>query len=109
MQQVVPALDLFTTRFNNYIFCVSSTETPGLGSGRTQPAMGGPGPLYLPTGSHLGKSCAEVAGLPMQENHFDCFRVDHYALVLASSGQGEPDSLVPAQPAQTALQSDSSH
>ena len=59
-----------------------------------------------PTGSHLGLS-GEVAGLPMQEIHSDCSRVAQHALVLGSSGHVKPDHTVPAQPAYSVIQSDS--
>ena len=38
--------------------CVTGSRPPGLGSGCTQPLLGGPGPIRLPTGSHLGQSGA---------------------------------------------------
>ena len=44
--------------------------------------MGGSGPSCLPTSSHLGQSAGEVSGLSVQENHSDCSRVAHHALVL---------------------------
>ena len=37
--------------------------------------MGGSGCICLPTSSRIGQSVGEVAGLPMQENYFDCYRV----------------------------------
>ena len=46
--------------------CLTSSGTPGMGSGCTQPVMGGSGPLCLPTSSHLGHSGGEVTGLHMQ-------------------------------------------
>ena len=60
MQQVAQAAD--RTICNKVqqqaaLVCV----TPGLGSGRTQPAMGGSGLLCLPTSSHLAQSGGEVA------------------------------------------------
>ena len=35
--------------------CLAGPRPPGLGSGGTQPILGGPGPIRLPTGSHLGQ------------------------------------------------------
>ena len=34
--------------------CVAGPRLPGIGSGCTQPVLGGPGPICLPTSSHLG-------------------------------------------------------
>ena len=45
--------------------CITGTRPPGLGSGCTQPLLGGPGPIRLPTGSHLGQSGEEAPGLPL--------------------------------------------
>ena len=45
--------------------CITGTRPPGLGSGCTQPLLGGPGPICLPTGSNLGQSCGEAPGLPL--------------------------------------------
>ena len=73
--------------------------------------MGGSGCLRLPTSSHLGQSCGEATGLPLQENHSDCSGVAQHALVLGSSDHVQSDPTEPAQPAQpvdTALQSDPS-
>ena len=57
-----PQVDLFATRFNNKL--PQFVSPWGMGSGCTQPVLGGPGSICLPTSSHLGQS-AEVAGLPM--------------------------------------------
>ena len=46
--------------------CVTGARPPGLGSGCTQPLLGGPGPIRLPTGSHFGQSGGEAPGLPLQ-------------------------------------------
>ena len=59
-------------------------EPPGLGSGRTQPAMGGFGLICLPTSSHLWQSGGEVAGSPLPQNLSDSPRVIKHALVLGS-------------------------
>ena len=91
--------------------CVTRTGSPGHSSGCTKSAMGGSGCICLPTSSHLGQSGGEVTGLPMQENHSDCSGVAQHALVLESSGHVQSDSTESAQPAQpvnTALQSDPS-
>ena len=55
--------------------CVTSTSSPGLGSGHSQPILGGSGPICLHTSSHLGQGGGEVVGLPMQKNHSDCSRL----------------------------------
>ena len=62
--------------------CLTGPRPPGLGSGCTQPVLGGPGPIRLPTGSHLGQSGGEATGLPLQQNNSDCTRVAQHALVL---------------------------
>ena len=77
--------------------CITSTRPPGLGSGCTQPLLGGPGPIRLPTGSHLGQSGGEAPGLPLQQNNSDCSRVAQHALVLGSGSNAKPDSTVSAQ------------
>ena len=69
--------------------------------------MGGPGPIYFPTSSHLGQSGGEVAGLSMQENLSDCSGVAQHALILGPSGHVQPNLTEPAQPAHTTIQSDS--
>ena len=76
--------------------CLPCPRPPGLGSGCSQPVVGGTGPLCLPTSSHHGQS-GEVTGLPLQQDHSDCSRVAQHALVLGSSGNVQPDSTVPAQ------------
>ena len=73
--------------------------------------MGGSGRICLPTSSHLGQSGGEVTGLPLHENHFDCYGVAKHALVLGSSDhvQSDPTELAqPAQPVDTTFQSDPS-
>ena len=86
--------------------CVTSSGSPGMGSGCTQPIMGNSGPICLPTSSHLGQSGGEVAGLPMQQDHSDCSRVAQHALVLGSSGNVQSDPFVPAQSAHSTFQPD---
>ena len=77
--------------------CITGTRPPGLGSGCTQPLLGGPGPIRLPTGSHLGQSGGEAPGLPLQQNNSDCSRVAQHALVLGPGSNVKPDSTVSAQ------------
>ena len=83
--------------------CVTSSRSPGMGSGCTQPIMGRSGSLCLPTSSHLGQSGGEVTGLPLQQDHSDCTRVAQHALVLGSSGNVQSDPSVSAQPAQSGV------
>ena len=77
--------------------CVAGPRPPGMGSGCTQPVLGGPGPICLPTSSHLGQSGGEVAGLPMQQNDPDCTGMAQHALVLGSSGNVQSDPTGSAQ------------
>ena len=87
--------------------CVTGARPPGLGSGCTQPLLGGPGPIRLPTGSHLGQSGGEAPGLPLQQNNSDCSRVAQHALVLGPGGNVKPDPTVSAlhtKPSVSALQ-----
>ena len=77
--------------------CITGTRPPGLGSGCTQPFLGGPGPIRLPTGSHLGQSGGEAPGLPLQQNNSDCTRVAQHALVLGPGSNVKPDPTVSAQ------------
>ena len=88
---------------------MTGPRSPGLGSRCTQPAFIGSVALCLPPGSHLGQSGGEVAGLLVQENHSDCPRMSQHALVLGSHGHFEPNLFVPAQPADSTIQSDPSH
>ena len=57
-----------TNCLNLYHWC----QTPWHWQLGTQPTLERSGHLSLPTGSHLGQSGEEVAGLPKQENHLDC-------------------------------------
>ena len=77
--------------------CVTGSRPPGLGSGCTQPLLGGPGPIRLPNGSHLGQSGGEAPGLPLQQNNSDCSRVAQHALVLGPGSNVKPDPTVSAQ------------
>ena len=95
-----PQVDLFATRFNNKL---TGPRPPGLGSGCTQPVLGGPGPIRLPTGSHLGQSGGEATGLPLQQNNSDCTRVAQHALVLGPGSNVKPDPSVSAQHAQPSV------
>ena len=83
--------------------CITGTRPPGLGSGCTQPLLGGPGPIPLPTGSHLGQSGGEAPGLPLQQNNSDCSRVAQHALVLGPGSNVKPDPTVSAQHTQPSV------
>ena len=83
--------------------CVTGSRPPGLGSGCTQPLLGGPGPIRLPTGSHLGQSGGEALGLPLQQNNSNCSRVAQHALVLGPGSNVKPDPTVPAQHTQSSV------
>ena len=83
--------------------CLTGPRTPGMGSGCTQPILGGPGPIRLPTSSHLGQSGGEVTGLPLQQNNSDCPRVAQHALVLGSSSNVKSDLTVSAQHTQLSV------
>ena len=87
--------------------CLTGPRPPGLGSGCIQPILGGPGPIRLPTGSHLGQSGGETPGLPLQQNNSDCTRVAQHALVLGPGGNVKPHPTVSAyhsQPSVSAIQ-----
>ena len=77
--------------------CVTGFRPAGMGSGCTQPLLGGPGPIHLSTSSHLGQSGGEVTGLPLQQNNSDCPRVAQHALVLGSSGNVQSNPTLSAQ------------
>ena len=83
--------------------CVTGSRPPGLGSGCTQPLLGGPGPIRLPPGSHLGQSGGEAPGLPLQQNNSDCPRVAQHALVLGPGSNVKPDPTVSAQHTQPSV------
>ena len=111
MQQVAPASNrpiCHKVQQQVISVCVTSSGYPGYSSGCAKSAMGGSGCTCLPTNSHLGQSGGEIAGHPMQENHSDCPRVAQHALVLGPSGYVQSDPTEPAQPVNTALQSDPS-
>ena len=88
-----PQVDLFLT----------GPRPPGLGSGCTQPLLGGPGPIRLPTGSHIGQSGGEAPRLPLQQNNSDCTRVAQHALVLGPGSNVKPDPTVSAQHTQPSV------
>ena len=73
--------------------CFTSSRPPSMGSGCTQPVLGGSGSICLPTSSG-----GEVAGLAMQQNNSDCTGLAQHALVLGPSGHVQPDPTVPTQP-----------
>ena len=83
--------------------CLTGPRPPGLGSGCSQPVMGRTGSVRLSTGSHLGQSGGEVAGLPLQQNHTYCTGMAQHALVLGSSGNVQSDSLVSAHHTQSSV------
>ena len=94
---VLPGQPLHQVQQQTATVCVTGSRPPGLGSGCTQPLLGGPGPICLSTSSHLGQSGGEVTGLPLQQNNSDCPRVAQHALVLGSSGNVQSNPTVPAQ------------
>ena len=111
MQQVAPAPDrpiCHEVQQRVTSVCVTSTGSLSSNSGCTQFPMGGSGCICLPTISHLGQSGGEVAGLHMQENHSDCSGVAQHTLVLGSNDHVQSDPTQPAQPVNTATQSDPS-
>ena len=77
--------------------CLTGPSPPSLGSGCPQSALGGSGPVCLPTSSHLGQSGGEIARLPVQQIHSDCTRVTQHALVLGSGDHVVSDPTLPAQ------------
>ena len=83
--------------------CLTGPRPPGLGSGCTQPILGGPGPIRLPTGSYLGQSGGEAPGLPLQQNNSDCTRVAQHGLVLGPGNNVKPDPTVSAQHTQPSV------
>ena len=83
--------------------CLTGPRPTGLGNGCTQPILGGPGPIRLPTGSHLGQSGGEAPGLPLQQDNPDCTRVAQHALVLGPGSNVKPDPTVSAQHTQPSV------
>ena len=94
-----PKVDLFATRFNNKLpqFVSPVPDPQAWASGCTQSLLGVPGPIRLPTGSHLGQSGGEAPGLPLQQNNPDCPRVAQHALVLGPGSNVKPDPTLSAQ------------
>ena len=84
-------------------FCITGPRPQSLGSGCPQSALGGSGPIRLPTSSHFGQGGGEVAGLPMQHNHSDHTRVAQHALVLGSSGHVQSSPTLPSPTLTTCL------
>ena len=74
--------------------CVTGPRPPGLGSGCTQPFLGGSGSMCLSTSSHLGQSGGKVTGLPLQPVNPDCTGVAQHAMVLGSGDNVQPDFTV---------------
>ena len=83
--------------------CLTCPRPPCLGRGCTQPFLIGPGPIHLPTGSHLGQSGGEAPGLPLQQNNSDCTKVAQHALVLGPGSNVKPDPTVSAQHTQPSV------
>ena len=83
--------------------CITGTRPPGLASGCTQPLLGGPGPICLPTGSHLGQVVEKLQDYPLQQNNSDCSRVAQHALVLGPGSNVKPDPTVSAQHTQPSV------
>ena len=52
--------------------------------------LGGPGPIRLPTGSHLGQSGGEAPGLPLQQDNPDCTRVAQHVDPTVSAQHTQP-------------------
>ena len=92
--------------------CFTGSRPQGLCYRCTQPTLGRPGCLYLPTDSHIGQSGGETTGLPSQKPNSRCSGVTQHDLVLGSGGDVQPDPSTLAsstQPPNSALQSDPSH
>ena len=83
--------------------CVTGPRPPGMGSGCTQPFLGGPGPICFSTSSHLVQSGGKVTGLPLQQDNPDCTGMAQHALVLGSSGNVQSDPTVSAQHTQLSV------
>ena len=69
--------------------------------------MGGSGPIYLPTGSHLGQGGEKLHDCPCREIILIA-RSGPTCLVLRYLVHVKSDSLVPVQPALSTIKSDSS-
>ena len=102
-----PQIDLFATRFNKLLLCVTSSRSHGHGSGRTQFVMGESGCVRLPTDSHIGQSGGEITGLPIPKVDHYCPGVAQHDMVLGPSGnvQSGPITLAStAKPTDPTLQ-----
>ena len=114
MQKVAPASSgLICHEIQQEVIpvCVTGSRSPGHGHRCPQSALGGSGRVCLPTNSHSGQSGGEVAEHPMQKNDSNCPGVAEHALVLGpgSHVQSNPiEPTLPAQPANTTIQSDPS-
>ena len=85
--------------------CLAGPRPPGLGSGCTQPILGGPGPIRLPTGSHL-RQVVKLQDYPCNRiilNNSDYTRVAQHALVLGPGSNIKPDPTVSAQHTQPSV------
>ena len=82
-------------------------EPPSLGSRCTQSTLEGSGPICLPTSSNSGQGGGKTKEIPVQENHPDYPRVALYSLVLGCGSHVKLDPSVPAQPADSTIQSES--
>ena len=98
MLQVAPAPSVcHQVQQQAALLCLTGPSPPSLGSGCPQSALGGSGPICLPTSCHLGQSGGEIARLPVQQIHSDCTRVAQHALVLGSGDHVLSDPTLPAQ------------
>ena len=100
MLQMAPALSgpvCHQVQLQAAPLCLTGPRPRSLGSGCPQSALGGSGPVCLPTSSYLGQSGGEIASLPVQQIHSDCTRVTQHALVLGSGDHVLSDPTLPAQ------------
>ena len=91
--------------------CITSSRSHGHCSGCTQLVIGKSGRVCLPTDSHIGQSCGEVARLPIPKVDHHCPGVAQHDMVLGPSGNVQPDSIAvasAAKPPDSTLQSDPS-
>ena len=91
--------------------CVPGAGSLSYCSRCTQHALGEPGCLHFPTGSHLGQSGGKITELSRQQDNSDCSGVAQHALVLGPGGHVQPNPIESSQratPSDTALQSDPS-
>ena len=96
-----PQVDLFATKVQQVTsVCFTSSRLHSLGSGCTQPALGGSEPLYLPKSSHSGKGVAKLKDYPCRIN-LPSAPCGPTSLFLGSGDYVEPNPTVPAQPIQS--------